>query len=651
VNSFVWITRHKCTQIITFLGVVLVMAAFTRVKAQGCPPNIDFENGDFSGWTCYIGNTQAIGNQNQISLAPSPPIPGRHTLYSSAFPESDVYGNFPVNCPNGSGYSVKLGNDQGGGEAEGISYTFTIPANQNSYSLIYHYAVVFQSPGHRPNEQPRMEIEVMNVTDNQVINCASFTFVSQGSSLPGFQVSPITVDTTTILYKPWSAVSVDLSGNAGKTIRMTFKTGDCTFRRHFGYAYIDVNSECSGSFVGATYCRDDTTISVTAPYGYQGYTWYDSSLTNVLGTSQTLTLRPPPRAGTTIAVKLDPYNGYGCPQTMFAQLIDTLTIQANAGHDNMSCNGSVVPIGSLPKQGVIYSWSPAAGLSNPNIANPMAGPMIDTRYVVTARSLGGGCISTDTVLVTASVIDSSLQVIGKLSYCITTGDSSILKVNPTDSIQWFKDNNPITGATSTTYRARQSGVYYALLFNSKGCSIRSRQVTVFIDQPALATRYNVKYAIINIPLQLKARPIGENIVWTPPTSLDNRNSYTPLFTGSRDVLYTIALTTNTGCVTVDTQLVKTIEGVEIYVPTAFTPNNDGRNDVLRPIAKGIKDIVFFRIYNRWGQLLFDTKDEQQGWDGKFKSLPQQTQTIVWMFEGIGVDDKIYFQKGTTVLMR
>ena len=58
---------------------------------------------------------------------------------------------------------------------------------------------------------------------------------------------------------------------AGKTIRLFFKTADCTFRRHFGYAYIDVNTECSSEFTGATYCPDDTAVTVTAPYGYQNY--------------------------------------------------------------------------------------------------------------------------------------------------------------------------------------------------------------------------------------------------------------------------------------------------------------------------------------------------------------------------------------------
>src|SRR5215203_3862914 len=133
--------------------------------------------------------------------------------------------------------------------------------------------MLIQLPNHRINEQPRMEIEVTNVTDNIKIDCSSFTFIAVGSSMPGFEYSSRS-DSITVLYKNWSAVSVDLSGNAGKTIRLFFKTADCTFRRHFGYAYIDVDSECTTNISGAEYCPDDTLVSLTAPFGYQKYTWY-----------------------------------------------------------------------------------------------------------------------------------------------------------------------------------------------------------------------------------------------------------------------------------------------------------------------------------------------------------------------------------------
>src|SRR5450631_3328859 len=115
-----------------FLFTFLVCSSCISVVAQDCPPNIDFESGTFTGWTCYTGYVASVNDQNIITLGVSAPTPGRHTMYS-ANPGNgnDSYGDFPVNCPNGSGHSIRLGNDLGGGEAEGISYQFTVPANRD----------------------------------------------------------------------------------------------------------------------------------------------------------------------------------------------------------------------------------------------------------------------------------------------------------------------------------------------------------------------------------------------------------------------------------------------------------------------------------------------------------------------------------------
>ena len=634
-----------------FAFILFASSTPSALSAQSCPPNIDFEVGNFNGWTSYTGITSAVGSQNQISLGSSAgPVYNRHTMYSGNTRELDPFGNFPVLCPNGSGHSIRLGNSQGGGQAEGISYEFTIPDNANSYSLIYHYAVVFQAPNHRVNEQPRMEIEITNVTDNSVIDCASFTFIAVGTSLPGFKVSNIT-DTTAVLYKDWSAVTVDLSGNAGKTIRMMFKTADCTFRRHFGYAYIDVDSECGGSFLGATYCPDDTIVNVTAPFGYEGYTWYDSSLSNVIGMQQVLPLTPAPRSGTTIAVKLAPYLGFGCPKTLFARLLDTLTVTSIAGNDMMSCNATPVNLGANAKAGWKYLWTPDVGLNNVHISNPIASPVITTTYVVQTNNTGGGCKTYDTVVVLASVIDTSIQLIGKASFCLDNKDSAVLKVKPAVSIQWYKNGFVVNGAKQPFLKVNSSGLYHAQLSNFDGCTINSIKQPIVIEKAKQGITYPVIYALMNTPLEISARPIGESVVWKPGTNLNNIHSFNPVFTGSTERLYTIEIKTVTECLTVDTQIVKTISGVEIYVPTAFTPNNDGKNDYLRPILRGIKVLRYFRIFNRWGNVLYAHSKEQPGWNGMLNNTPQQTQNVVWMFEGIGLDNVVYTRKGSTLLLR
>ena len=635
---------------IRLILVFLFSLGYLFSPGQNCPANIDFEKGSFDGWSCYTGTVLKSNGQNIMSLSNSGPVDGRHTLFG-ANAGADPYGGFPINCPNGSGYSMRLGNDLAGTEAEGVSYEFTIPANQNIYSLIYHYAVVFQDPNHEIFEQPRLELEITNVTDNTILHCSSFTFIPYGTLLPGFFESPNPGGNTPVWCKDWSAVSINLNGNAGKRIRLSFKTADCTFRRHFGYAYIDVNSECSSEFAGAAFCPDDTAVNVTAPYGYMGYTWYNNNFSRVLGNQQTITFKPIPQVGTTYPVILVPYNGYGCRDTLYARLSDTLTVVSFAGKDDVSCNENPVPLGAIPKPGLVYSWSPVEGLSNPNIANPIATPDVTTNYILTTRHDGGGCVNTDTVTVKASTIDNTLQLTGSALYCGVNGDSSILSVKPADRIQWYKDDRPINGATRPHLRVTQSGNYAAMLYNNDGCNMGTLKKSIVIDYPRPGITYPVQYAVINRPLNLKAREFGSNVLWSPGVSLNTRSSYSPVFTGAREQLYTIEIKTNTGCLTVDTQMVKTVKEVEIYVPSAFSPNKDGQNDFLRPILRGVKELRYFRVYNRWGNLLFEMKAQQQGWDGTLNGVPQQSQTVVWMLESLGLDGEIHQKKGTAVLVR
>jgi gliding motility-associated-like protein len=93
------------------------------------------------------------------------------------------------------------------------------------------------------------------------------------------------------------------------------------------------------------------------------------------------------------------------------------------------------------------------------------------------------------------------------------------------------------------------------------------------------------------------------------------------------------------------------KGSAVYVPTGFTPNNDGKNDILRPTYIGIRQLDYFRVYNRWGQLIFSTNNTGLGWDGTIRGQKQQTGTFVWMVKAIDYAGKVYELKGTTTLIR
>jgi gliding motility-associated-like protein len=90
---------------------------------------------------------------------------------------------------------------------------------------------------------------------------------------------------------------------------------------------------------------------------------------------------------------------------------------------------------------------------------------------------------------------------------------------------------------------------------------------------------------------------------------------------------------------------------QVFVPTAFTPNGDGRNDRLRPIPVGIQRIEYFHVYSRWGQLVFSTRTTGEGWDGTINGKTQTTGVFTWVVKAVDIDGKPYSQKGTVTLIR
>jgi gliding motility-associated-like protein len=90
---------------------------------------------------------------------------------------------------------------------------------------------------------------------------------------------------------------------------------------------------------------------------------------------------------------------------------------------------------------------------------------------------------------------------------------------------------------------------------------------------------------------------------------------------------------------------------DLYVPGAFTPNGDGKNDIFRPIPIGIEKLHYFKVYNRLGQLIYSTTIQKQGWDGTFKGKPQDPGVFVWTAEAVDYLGKTVFKKGIVTLIR
>ncbi len=303
--------------------LISIMAVYNFVAAQkGCPINIDFENGNLSeGWTCSAGTISRIdGSLNMLS---GPAISGRHTIMQNVNlpnipPQLDKYGGFPVTSPNGSRFSVRLGNESPGGQVDMISYSFTVPSDQQDYSIIYNYAVVLQDPAHPvATNQPRFTARVFDESTGDYLNCSSFAFTAN-SKLPGFKESKVK---DSVFYKEWTPVTLKLAGYAGKQLRLEFTTFDCAPGGHFGYVYIDVNQNCSSVITGNVFCSNTDQITLTAPHGYSAYRWFSADLATLLSAEKKLALQPIPAAGTRYALEITPYPEQGCIDTLFTTLV------------------------------------------------------------------------------------------------------------------------------------------------------------------------------------------------------------------------------------------------------------------------------------------------------------------------------------------
>jgi len=187
--------------------------------------------------------------------------------------------------------------------------------------------------------------------------------------------------------------------------------------------------------------------------------------------------------------------------------------------------------------------------------------------------------------------------------------------------------------------------------NTKGCAdTLAKEINIVAK--AFAGRDTAIVAKQNLQLQATG---GDFYSWSPITGLSDPNIANPVlsYTGAADSLrYRVQVSTLDGCIDTASLMVKIFKTEpQVFVPTGFTPNNDGRNDVVRPIAVGMEKMEYFRIYNRWGQLVFSTTENGKAWDGKVAGKEQGMNVFVWIVKGIDYLGNSFFAKGTITLIR
>lgn len=439
-----------------------------------CPPNIDFELGNFSNWDCFTGNTSYSGTTNYITLVSSPPTASRHELMTNAA-TIDPYGGFPTVCPYGGTSSVKLGNQNSGNQAEGIAYTFQIPPSADTFSLTYYYAVVFEVPSHLPHQQPRFRVSAYDVLTGNVINCASYDYVSSGA-IPGFLNSTLN---SSVKYKAWTPASIDFSGLAGRQVRLEFKTADCTEGGHFGYAYLDVATGCGGVIAAGAYCVSTNSVTLNAPFGFQTYNWYDNTYSTLIGTTRTVTLSPPPPLNSLFHVDMIPYPGYGCRDTAHAVLTvlpvpDTPTAVTNIYYCQLDPPATISATAVLGNE-LLWYTSPTAGIPSTVAPTPNTNTTGIFNYYVTQKKLFGCESERKRITVTISPTPAVSFTVNNIRQC-ENGNSFLCTSTSTNLsagvvYEWSFGDGTTSNLPVATHIYSSSGTYNVTLkvSNSPSC--------------------------------------------------------------------------------------------------------------------------------------------------------------------------------------
>jgi gliding motility-associated-like protein len=133
--------------------------------------------------------------------------------------------------------------------------------------------------------------------------------------------------------------------------------------------------------------------------------------------------------------------------------------------------------------------------------------------------------------------------------------------------------------------------------------------------------------------------------------LNNPSVSNPILTTSVDATYFIRISSSSLCPVTDTLKVQVFARPGVYVPTGFTPNRDGSNDQLTPITVHIKEIKSFKVFNRYGELVFSTNQIGEGWNGIYKGLLQPQGAYVWLFEGVDNTGNSIKAKGSSLLLK
>jgi gliding motility-associated-like protein len=312
-------------------------------------------------------------------------------------------------------------------------------------------------------------------------------------------------------------------------------------------------------------------------------------------------------------------------------------------HRNYICNGILDTLHVISTDSMVYQWK----RNGVNISGAIGDSLFTNIAGLYQVILTDGFGCSDTTLNSIRLIANKIPII-KFKQDIQCINSLITFTNQTDTLltgplSWKWDFG--NGLTSNTYHAKTS---YQVSGNYQLIVTATQENCGDFPPPLLDSIIQIASPIEAVDsLNVKATknqntPISARFIpnykyeWRTlagtTAGLKNANTYATIFNYAESVRYGIKLTSPQGCVTVDSMWVRVFNAdvIDIFVPKTFTPNNDGKNDKIFPyLTPGIKTFNYFKIYNRFGNILFLTKDYSQGWDGRLNGVNQPMGIYFW----------------------
>lgn len=201
------------------------------------------------------------------------------------------------------------------------------------------------------------------------------------------------------------------------------------------------------------------------------------------------------------------------------------------------------------------------------------------------------------------------------------------------------------GSTTQTLMVNGAGTYYVTVKDNNGCKGSDTTKITSILPPPSGFLPTDSFVCTNLPLLLQPSYVFTSYLW----STGSTDSVVKI---TKPGIYSLEVTDNNNCKGRASITIASRECLfGFYIPTAFTPNNDGKNDTFKPLLNGRLKKFDFLIYDRWGQIVFHSRDVKKGWDGRLRGDIASTNTYVWICTYQLESQPIETKKGTVLLIK